>query len=86
MGATRKITYGSLTSKGEIFSAAENWGALRTEKVEIDQLAAQMSCMCSTSDGNRFKLTAADQKLPEGEFSLYFLIQKNDSGCKQQNS
>lgn len=86
--ATRKVTYGSVSgtagSTGSVFSNAATWGQLKTEQASIGAQAAGMTSMIRLANGSNVKLTSEDQSLPEGDFTIYFLLQKNDSGkCTQ---
>lgn len=81
MGQTRKITYAS-TSGGTgggttIFSAAETWGELKSENVDIDAKATGMKAFIRE---DKRELRSATDKLPDGDFTLYFLMEKNNSG------
>lgn len=78
---TRKITYASTTSAAAdpktVFSAAETWGDLKKEDADIGAKAHGMrACI---REGN-ITLTSDSQKLPTGDFTLYFLVEKNNSG------
>lgn len=82
--ATRKVTYGSVSgvagSTGSLFSNASTWGQLKTEQAEIGAKSTGMTSMIRLANGTNVKLSSEDQSLPEGDFTIYFLLQKNDSG------
>ncbi len=80
MGSTRQITYGSISDQAgaqTTYSAAETWGELKTQERSIGLLSTGMSALVG---GTSEKLTSDSQRLPEGDFSLYFVLEKNNSG------
>ena len=84
MGATRKITYASTNFLGEpkvIYSAAETWGELRTQETELSTASVGYKAFITDP---RTELTNSSQILPAGDFSIVFLVEKNNSGngCK----
>ena len=88
MGATRKITYSSVANPAgasTIYSSAETKGELFTEHSELELLSKGMKAWVRNSSDPSDKgygLQHDGQKLPEGDFVLYFLVDKNDSGNK----
>lgn len=86
MGSTRKITYASIsntTGATSIYSSAEAWGQLKGENLDIDLKSKGMKAWVKTGTGNEgYALTSNDSRLPEGDFLLYFILEKNDSGAK----
>lgn len=80
MGSTRTITYGSISNTAgaqTAYSGAETWGELKSGETAIGLLATGMSALVG---GTSEKLTSDSQKLPEGDFALYFVLEKNNSG------
>lgn len=78
--ATRKITYGSISSMSgaqEIFSNAKTWGELKRSENAISAAATGMSALIG---GTNSKLTSDSQSLPTEDFTLYFVLEKNNSG------
>lgn len=78
--ATRKITYGSISSMSgaqEIFSNAKTWGELKRSEAAISAAASGMSALIG---GSNTKLTSESQPLPVDDFTLYFVLEKNNSG------
>ena len=86
MGATRKITYAStasMTGASVVFSAASTWGELKKEQTDLDAKSLGMKAWVKGDTPNSgFALTNDNQSLPDGDFVLYFLVDKNDSGNK----
>ena len=84
MGATRSIKYGSVSgganSSGSVYSASETWGELKAEDSTIGALATGMGALVKRPDGTNIKLTDDNQQLPVGEFTIYFVTEKNNSG------
>ena len=85
MQGTRSIKYGSISggdgASGTIFSAAATYGELKNENQSIGALATGMSALIKLpSGGNPVKVTSDSQSLPEGDFTLYFVMDKNNSG------
>ena len=80
MGVTRTITYASVSFLGQpktVFSAAETWGALKTEQADIAANAVGYKVFITAP---RTELTNDSQGLPEGDFSMIFVLDKNNSG------
>lgn len=76
----RKITYASMQGNEgsqSIFSSAAVWGALKLENADIGAKAVGMKAFIRET---RTELTSDSQQLPEGEFSMYFIVEKNNSG------
>lgn len=84
MQSTRAIKYGSVSggtgSSGSIYSAAETWGELKKEDTTIGALAVGMGALVKREDGSNLKLTNDSQTLPTGDFAIYFVTEKNNSG------
>ncbi len=83
MGATRAIKFA--TTDGQpaqtIYSNVRTWGELKRESAEIFALAQKKTACIKGDANNESKNIAGDYEvLPEGDFVLYFLITKNDSG------
>lgn len=83
--ATRKIKYGSIADSGatggEIFSSATTFGELKEQEATIGVLSAGMSALAKPEGGGaNVKLTSDSQSLPEGGFTLWFVLDKNASG------
>ena len=76
----RKIIYGSvsgLSGPQTIYSAARTWGELKEENQALNVAANGMTAIIS---GSSSKLSSNNDVLPEGEFSLYLVLDKNNSG------
>lgn len=85
MQATRKITYGSVANTlgaQTIFSAATTWGELKNENADVGALGMNMKPWIKGDAQNTqgYGLTSDSSPLPAGDFTLYFLVNKNDSG------
>jgi hypothetical protein len=80
MASTREITYGSTANPGgqKIFSSATTWGELKKEDQGLALAASAMSAVISGQGGK--KLVNDSDVLPEGNFSLYLMQEKNNSG------
>lgn len=84
MQGTRKITYASvanISGAKTVFSNAETWGQLQSAEPEMTMLAKGMKPFiqgATPKDG--YALSSTESRLPEGDFVLYFLVDKNDSG------
>jgi len=82
--ATRSITYGSTqggeNSSGQTFSAAATWGQLKEEEPKIGALAISGMNALIKYAGQSINLTSDSQTLPAGDFTLYFVMSKNNSG------
>lgn len=85
MAGTRSITYASVQDMDgakTIFSAATTWGELRAENADLDAKAIKMKPWIKQGSGEGTGITSNDQVLPEGDFRVVFLVDKNDSGSK----
>lgn len=82
MGLTRKINYGSISNNqnGEVYSGAETWGELKSAEPVIGSLAVNMTAVVHTASGTQIKVTSDSQRLPESDFTIYFILEKNNSG------
>lgn len=84
MAGTRKVTYASVSnlSGGNVaFTAAETRDQLYADVPEIEMLSKGMKPWIKGETANSgYGLPSGDSKLPEGDFVLYFLVDKNDSG------
>lgn len=84
MQATRKVTYGSVADTlgaKTVFSAASNWGELKNDDANIGALAMNMKPWIKGEGNNQgYGLSSDTTQLPTGDFTLYFLVNKNDSG------
>jgi hypothetical protein len=80
---TRQIKFGSTQDaslKGEVFSNAATWGELKSSEQRIANLSIGMSALAKVSKGENIKLTSDSDTLPEGNFNLWFVSEKNNSG------
>lgn len=81
---TRSIKYGSVSggsnSTGSVYSSASTWGELKKEDANIGALSVGMGALVKLGNGSNLKLTDDSQRLPEGEFTIYFVTEKNNSG------
>jgi len=77
--STRKIVWTSTAAPGQntVFSAATTWGQLKSEDAELGARSIGMKAFVKETSTS---LTSDSQSLPEGDFTLYFLVEKNDSG------
>lgn len=85
MGATRKVTYASTNFLGEpkvTYSAAETWGELKTQEPELASASVGFKAFITDP---RTELSNPTQRLPEGDFSIIFLVDKNSSGNGHKN-
>ena len=86
MQATRTVKFGTTSggvgSNGSFFSAATTWGELLNENTQLDalNLTAGMAALIKVSGGQNYKPTSPTYTLPEGDFSVYFTPDKNNSG------
>ncbi len=84
---TRKITYAStanMAGASAVYSAATTWGELKREQPDVEAKSIGMKAWIKgegTNAGNA--LTNDGQSLPDTDFVLYFLLDKNDSGSKR---
>lgn len=80
---TRSITYGSISggenSNGTIQSNAETWGDLKAQEANIAALSVGRKAVVKFP-GNDFTISSDSDQLPDGDFKLYFVVDKNDSG------
>lgn len=88
MGSYRLIKYGSISggdnASGEVTSNADTFGDLKAEETTIGALASGMSALAKVEGKPNVKLTSDSQTLPEGPFTLYFVMDKNASGKWKQ--
>lgn len=81
---TRKITYAStanMSGASAVYSAAATWGELKKEQPDIEAKSMGMKSWIKGEGPNAgTALTTDVQGLPEVDFVLYFLVDKNDSG------
>lgn len=80
---TRSIKFA--TTDGQpattIYSSARTWKELKAENTDIDVLSLKKTAHVKGDSNNPGRnLTGDYDVLPEGDFVLYFLITKNDSG------
>lgn len=84
MAGTRKITYASVSDMAGAqvtYSAAVTWGELKQENVDIDTKSIKMKPWLRGVAGAEGKaLLFNDQTLPEEDFVIVFITDKNDSG------
>jgi hypothetical protein len=84
MQHTRSVTYASVTgTEGArtIFSSARTWGELKAEDVDIAAKSMGMKAWIKTTPNDNGRSVSSDgDHLPEGDFNIYFLVSKNDSG------
>lgn len=86
MQATRLIKFGTTAggaaSNGQIYSSATTWGELLDEDTQLDalNLTPGMAALIKVSGGQNYKPTDRNFTLPEGDFSVYFTPDKNNSG------
>ena len=84
MAQTRAIKFA--TTDGQpaqvIYSNARTWGELKQENADIYALAQKKTAHIKGDSNNPAgkNLSGEYDPLPEGDFVLYFLITKNDSG------
>jgi len=80
---TRKITYASTRKPGanNVFSNASTWGELKNGQPELAAESMGMKVWIKGEGPNQGTNIVSDtQTLPSGDFQLYFLVDKNDSG------
>lgn len=84
MQATRNVQYASITNSsmsGNIYSSASTFGELKGEDAQIGALASSgMKALIKDGNGNEYQVTGDSTQLPEGDFKMYFVNNKNDSG------
>lgn len=85
MQSTRKVVYATVSNlNGAVtaFSNASTKGELFKEIPDLEVLSKGMKPWIkgATANDKGYGLTSDDTKLPEGDFVLYFLVDKNDSG------
>lgn len=81
---TRLVKYGSVSggsnSTGQLYSSAETWGELKAEDPTIGALAMGMGAIVKLEGGGSLKLDSDTEQLPTGEFTIFFVTEKNNSG------
>lgn len=90
MQPTRKIVYASISNTSgaqTVYSAATTWGELKKEFSDIEAKSIGMKPWIKgdasdPSNSKGFHLSGDGTTLPTGDFVLYFLVEKNDSGRK----
>lgn len=87
MAGTRQITYASVsdTAGGQVvFSDAETWGSLKASENDILMKSNKMKAWVKAENGvgPGYSLQSDEAKLPDGNFTLTFIVDKNDSGDK----
>lgn len=83
MAQTRKITYASVqstTGATTIFSAATTWSQLKSEVPDIEAKSLNMKPWVKGTDEQEGYSLLNNPQLPESDFTIYFLVNKNDSG------
>jgi hypothetical protein len=78
--ATRKITYASVNFLGDpkvTYSSATTWGELKTQEQDLAANSVGYKVFITEP---KTELTNNNQALPEGDFSIVFLLDKNNSG------
>lgn len=86
--ASRKIVYASVQKPGysnTIYTGVETWGQLKREFPEVAAMAQGMSAFIKRNDGNDdgSTYTSDQQSLPNTDFTIYFLLEKNKSGIDE---
>lgn len=77
---TRKIIYASMQGNNgsqTVYSSAATWGELKQQQTDI---AAKSMGMKALIREGKIELTNDQQALPEGDFNLYLILEKNNSG------
>jgi len=87
MAGTRQITYASLSDMAGgkvVYSDAKTWGELKGSEPDIFLKSQKMKPWVKGADetGHGRALQSDDALLPEGNFTLTFILDKNDSGYK----
>jgi hypothetical protein len=81
--AARKVTYASVSDMAgaqEVFTTATTWGALKREVQALSSFG-RMEAWVRNPDGSEgYKLSNDGTALPEDNFEVVFLNNKNDSG------
>lgn len=84
MANTRKVVYGSVGNEEgakTIFSSASTLGELKAQEPDVDLKSQGMKAWIKDASGGKgYGLEGDNAKLPDGDFTLFFLINKNDSG------
>lgn len=86
MGATRSVQYASVSNPGAgktIYSSASTRQELYNEFAELEIMSKGMKARVRDANDPQdkgYELSTPDTRLPEGNFVLYFLVDKNDSG------
>lgn len=83
MITARRVKYVSVQDNlpASVVTAAETWGQLKEEVPTIGLKASGMKVHIKETNT---EVTSDSQYLPVGDFSLYFLIEKNKSGNNQE--
>jgi adenine deaminase len=80
---TRSVKYGSISqgtdSSGVFYSAATTWGELKSEEPKLDALSHGMSALLRQGSV-KIALTSDSDSLPEGDITITFVTDKNNSG------
>ncbi len=82
----RNIKFGSITdinAGGTTMSNASTLGELKKEVPAIDAMSIGMSALAKTSNGGSVKLNGDSAILPTEDFTLYFVLDKNNSGSNK---
>jgi len=79
MGAQRRVTYASVQDNipGSVITGVETWGQLKNEFPAIAAKASGMKVYIKESSAD---VTSDSTFLPTGDFTIYFLLEKNKSG------
>lgn len=86
--ATRKITWASVANLngGEtLFSSASTRDELYTEFPQLEMASKGMKAWVKDATNTQdrgYGLENGNSRLPEGDVTLYFLVDKNDSGTR----
>ena len=84
MQGTRVIKWGALTggnnANGSTYSAASNYSELQAEEAQIAAFANSGMKALVQDGANKYQLVDGNSQLPTGDFSLYFVNDKNSSG------
>lgn len=84
MAGTRRVQYASVAnlSGGKTeYTSAETRDQLYAEFPEMELLSKGMKAFIKGATPQEgYPLSSGSSKLPEGDFVLYFLVDKNDSG------
>ena len=87
MQGTRKFTYASVSDPGNVqgdYTDATTWGELKSKFSGLAALAAdpkKKGWVKSNAPGDQgYHLASDGTALPSSDFTIYFLVSKNDSG------